>query len=372
MMQEEDLRRLVLAGDEAAWRALYDGAMAICGRMSSGAYAGMRDLAEEVTQETWLIAVRRMREFDPEQGRFRGWLRGIAANVLHNHFRTHRRSREQPLTDLTEPACDDAARRDEAEMIARALAEMPDRAEAVLRAKYLDLMSVEEIASAWLESPKAIESLLTRARQAFRTAYEKLSGTDIAFKRANAMNDPVEDYLQHPPSLSCDEALQQGLCDRTVSVVLKSRRVGHWPRVAGVAVCIVVVCVAVCDGTVAGAFTAGRPARGSAGAAGGPKPPREEPKPPPAVPQTPKQPRELEWTAFDTQDDAPAAGSPSIFQAGDLYLDKDNDLESAVQQLSAGTRLLQRARTRIQSQRQLARDGPQTRSSQGEVNAPAI
>ena len=48
--------------------------------------------------------------------------------------------------------------------------------------KYLDLLSVEQIAAEWDETPKAIESLLTRARQAFRSAYEHLSGIDVAIK----------------------------------------------------------------------------------------------------------------------------------------------------------------------------------------------
>jgi hypothetical protein len=41
---------------------------------------------------------------------------------------------------------------------------------------------VNYIAEEWHETPKAIESLLTRARQAFRTAYERLSGTDVSFE----------------------------------------------------------------------------------------------------------------------------------------------------------------------------------------------
>ena len=43
--------------------------------------------------------------------------------------------------------------------------------EAVLRAKYLEGRSVADIADERCESSKAIESLLTRARQAFRQAY---------------------------------------------------------------------------------------------------------------------------------------------------------------------------------------------------------
>jgi RNA polymerase sigma-70 factor (ECF subfamily) len=51
------------------------------------------------------------------------------------------------------------------------LVALPDHYESVLRAKYLDGRSVAEIALQRGESEKAVESLLTRARAAFREAY---------------------------------------------------------------------------------------------------------------------------------------------------------------------------------------------------------
>jgi RNA polymerase sigma-70 factor (ECF subfamily) len=68
---------------------------------------------------------------------------------------------------------DDAqgVRREEAEQVARVLAELPEHYEAVLRAKYLDGASMADIAHERGESVKAVESLLSRAREAFRQAY---------------------------------------------------------------------------------------------------------------------------------------------------------------------------------------------------------
>jgi RNA polymerase sigma-70 factor (ECF subfamily) len=50
---------------------------------------------------------------------------------------------------------------------------LPARYEAVLRAKYLDGRSVADVAAAHGETAKAVESLLTRAREAFRQAYQE-------------------------------------------------------------------------------------------------------------------------------------------------------------------------------------------------------
>jgi len=172
--RERGLRDAVLAGDDTAWKALYEEAFA-------GLYAyvlwrcgGLRDSADEVVQETWLTAVRRIGRFDPAQGHFAGWLRGIAANLLRNHFRRIRRRerRTQPLVDETPShPTGERGRRERAERVARALSALPDRYEAVLRAKYLDGHAVADIAAAGGDTPKAVESLLTRARQAFRDAY---------------------------------------------------------------------------------------------------------------------------------------------------------------------------------------------------------
>jgi RNA polymerase sigma-70 factor (ECF subfamily) len=176
--RERGLRSAVLAGDERAWQTWYDESYAGLAAYVAWRCAWLRDLADDIVQETWLIAVRRIRSFDPERGSFADWLRGIAANLVRNHFRKGQRP-SRPLQSLNghvaarEPAADPREERELSERIARALACLPDRYEAVLRAKYLDQQSVIEIAAAWEETPKAIESLLSRARQAFREIYKE-------------------------------------------------------------------------------------------------------------------------------------------------------------------------------------------------------
>jgi RNA polymerase sigma-70 factor (ECF subfamily) len=169
---ERGLRSAVLAGDEQAWRALYEECFNGLWAYVAWRCVGSRSLTEEVVQETWFIAVRRIRSFDPEQGSFATWLRGIAANVLRNQLRQLKRCRVQSLAgegiELPAPVNRDSER------IATALAALSDRHEAVLRAKYLEQQNVDCIAQAWKETPKAIESLLTRARSAFREAYLRL------------------------------------------------------------------------------------------------------------------------------------------------------------------------------------------------------
>jgi RNA polymerase sigma-70 factor, ECF subfamily len=177
-VQNEDvLRRAVLAGDEGAWQTWYQQSFDELRRYVSWRCGGRRDWTEDIVQETWLVAVRRVRRFDPRQGSFAAWLRGIAANLLRNHLRRqwaaprhNGQLGEQAIADGAAEALDN---QDRAKRIAAALCALPERQEAVLRAKYLEGLSVAQIAESWGDSVKAVESLLSRARQSFRESYEK-------------------------------------------------------------------------------------------------------------------------------------------------------------------------------------------------------
>ena len=174
VQREQLLRRAVLAGDEDAWRIWYDETFDTlytyvlwrCGRQ--------HDRAEEVAQETWLTAVRSVRRFDPHQASFSAWLRGLAANVLRHQLRRDGRLRKrEEAVGRINAAGSQRLDRQQDDRIPLALDSLPERQEAVLRAKYLDGLSVAEIAAQWNETPKAVESLLSRARQAFRECFEK-------------------------------------------------------------------------------------------------------------------------------------------------------------------------------------------------------
>ena len=167
-VQERLLWSAALAGDDRAWRGLYEASFDPLYSYALWRCAGLRDVADEIVQETWLIAVRRLGKFDPERASFVTWLRGIAGNLAKNHFRKEKRRPMQPLGDIDVPSPDN--NREEAESIARALGGLPEHYEMVLRAKYLDQQSVAQIAAQRGESVKAVESLLTRARQALREA----------------------------------------------------------------------------------------------------------------------------------------------------------------------------------------------------------
>jgi RNA polymerase sigma-70 factor (ECF subfamily) len=179
--RERGLLSAVLAGDERAWQTWYEASFAALDAYVVWRCAGLRDLADEIVQETWLTAVRRIHTFDPSAGSFAGWLCGIAGKVLRNHFRREaRRGRLRAALNGRAASVESPAaaleRRDVGERTACALTMLPEHYQAVLRAKYLDQQTVQEIATGRGETQKAVESLLTRARQVFREAYLTLEG----------------------------------------------------------------------------------------------------------------------------------------------------------------------------------------------------
>jgi RNA polymerase sigma-70 factor (ECF subfamily) len=129
---------------------------------------------EELVQDCWMTAVRRIRAFDPARGPFHGWLRGIADRLLLNQRRRWARRQRIAADRPAEPEPAAAAGSDGAERVALALTDLPEHYRAVLQAKYVDQRPVAEIAAASGQTLKAVESLLTRARAALREACARL------------------------------------------------------------------------------------------------------------------------------------------------------------------------------------------------------
>lgn len=173
--RDQLLRSAVLGGDDRAWQIWIDETFDDLYGYVRWRCGGLRDRADEVVQETWLTAVRGLRQFDPAKGSFLAWVRGIAANVMRNQLRSLKTAQHQSLNGRPIAVADsvDGEERERAERVAASLCQLSERHETVLRSKYLDGLSVAQIAESRGETLKTVESLLTRARQSFRNTYRK-------------------------------------------------------------------------------------------------------------------------------------------------------------------------------------------------------
>jgi RNA polymerase sigma-70 factor, ECF subfamily len=174
---ERDAERFVIdcarGGSQQAWRQLFDGHFDAVYRFSLVLAGGRQDLAEEVSQQVFVTAARRIRRFRPEQATFRAWLHGIARNrYLTLAAKEQRRRRHEALPHREAGRLAGHARPNT--LVHEVLARLPSEYRRVLEDKYLKRLTMKEMAEADGRSIEAIESLLRRARDRFAPIYESM------------------------------------------------------------------------------------------------------------------------------------------------------------------------------------------------------
>jgi RNA polymerase sigma-70 factor (ECF subfamily) len=134
---------------------------------------GGRTAAEDLTQETFMAAVRELKAGRAVEAPV-PWVLGIARHKLLDFYR--RQEREEGRLTLAyhaERVSDEAMDVGEAsrERTLQALEQVPAAQRAVLVMRYLDGMSVPEVAAAVGKSVHATESLLARGRESFKRTF---------------------------------------------------------------------------------------------------------------------------------------------------------------------------------------------------------
>jgi RNA polymerase sigma-70 factor (ECF subfamily) len=179
----------MLAGDRRAFEEFFADAFPALYRFALARLNHDADAAEEVAQATLCSAISKLHTYRGEAA-LRTWL---CAFCRHEVSAYYRRAGRQPLTvglveDVPEIAAaleslwavagagpeEELRRAELARLVHVALDRVPAHYADVLEWKYVDGLSVQEIASHLGLSPKAAESLLTRARAAFREGFATL------------------------------------------------------------------------------------------------------------------------------------------------------------------------------------------------------
>jgi RNA polymerase sigma-70 factor, ECF subfamily len=95
-LNDAELLRLMVAGDESAFATLYDEHQAAVYRFAL-LMSGTANIAEEVTQEVFLFLVREPHRYDPGRGSLPSYLYGVARNYVLRSFK-----RERPYVPMLE------------------------------------------------------------------------------------------------------------------------------------------------------------------------------------------------------------------------------------------------------------------------------
>ena len=182
--EEQRLVPLLVAMDDEAWRELCRQSGGGLARFAQMCFGCDSHKAQEIVQMTFVRCVRSIGTFDPRRGGLQNWLRSIArheaVSLLGGSLQG---GREVPLSEIPSQASQDIAalvdrqplppelleRQDTHELVHRCLAAMGGRHRDVLVLKYLEGLSVADIADRLSLSEKATESLLTRSREKFKS-----------------------------------------------------------------------------------------------------------------------------------------------------------------------------------------------------------
>ncbi|MCZ8131908.1 MAG: RNA polymerase sigma factor [Steroidobacteraceae bacterium] len=193
MSDEAELVRRMLAGDERAFAAFFDAQFPRLYRFALPRLGRDREAARDVVQATLTQAMRRLAEFRGEAALYT-WLCRICRSRIADHVRAERRHGARvvaiddsadvraALESIEAPPEHEPARLHGAEqvraLIRSVLDRLPSRYGDALEWKYVEERSVEEIGERLGIGHTAAQSLLARARVAFREAIETVFGAE--------------------------------------------------------------------------------------------------------------------------------------------------------------------------------------------------
>lgn len=195
MAGERELVERMLAGDERAFTTFFDAYFARVYRFALPRLGRDAEAARDVVQATLTKAIRGLAGFRGDAALYT-WLCQICRREIADHVRADRRhgdnlvafEDEGELRTVLESV---AAPEDEAPerthgraqllgLIRSVLDRLPSRYGDALEWKYVEGRSVEEIGELLGIGTTAAQSLLARARVAFREAMEAVCGSDVA------------------------------------------------------------------------------------------------------------------------------------------------------------------------------------------------
>lgn len=189
--------RRILGGDERAFRELFDSFFPRLYRFALARLDGDHAAASDVVQETFCKAVEQLDTYRGEAALYT-WFCQVCRNTLIDYCRSNNRQartvvlfEDEPrlraileafAAPVTENPDVSAWQRDIRRLVQATLDMLPERYGDVLEWKYVDGQTVNEIAGRLGLGVKAVESLLTRARAAFRDAILAMAETPDALR----------------------------------------------------------------------------------------------------------------------------------------------------------------------------------------------
>jgi RNA polymerase sigma-70 factor, ECF subfamily len=188
-VDDRELVRRMRAGEDAAFDAFFDTYFPRLYRFALSR-VGRDDAAEEIAQATIVVGIRKAATWRGDAALFT-WLCTLCRHEISAFCRRHNRPEVHVFDDEPEIRTQLEAlaaradgpqqaleRGDLARLVQLTLDYLPGRYGDVLEWKYIHGLTMQEIAQRLGGTTKAVESMLTRARAAFREGFAALSGVE--------------------------------------------------------------------------------------------------------------------------------------------------------------------------------------------------
>jgi RNA polymerase sigma-70 factor, ECF subfamily len=192
LVDERELVRRMLEGDERAFNAFFENYFARIYRFALPRLNGDVEAAREVVQATLSKAMRKLPDYRGEAAVFT-WLCQICRREAVDYLRANRRHTDRVVLIDDQPQLRAAIEALEApeefdllkscgrselgRLVQSVLDRLPSRYADALEWKYVEGLTVDEIADRLGIGQIAVQSMLARARTAFREALETVFGT---------------------------------------------------------------------------------------------------------------------------------------------------------------------------------------------------
>jgi RNA polymerase sigma-70 factor (ECF subfamily) len=177
------------AGDEAAFEAFFDMYYPRLYRFALSR-VGRPDAAEDIAQSAIVTSIRKIATWRGEAALFT-WLCTLGRHEISAYCRRHNFEEVNVADDIPEirmklerlsaPGAGPLETLEQQErfhFVQLTLDYLPSRYGDLLDWKYIQGLSMQQIAERLNITPKAVEGMLTRARQAFRDGYATLTGVE--------------------------------------------------------------------------------------------------------------------------------------------------------------------------------------------------
>jgi RNA polymerase sigma-70 factor (ECF subfamily) len=173
-------------GDSAAWQMLYERLLPSVWRAARTRLSD-KNVAEDIVSDAFHALIRNLDSLDAETCSLHAWLFRVVQNKINDCSRRqscHLRVMEEVSNDesrrIDHDPADLALAQENRELVVSVLEELRTDHRMVLELKYVECLSVREIAVRMDQSEKGLESLLYRARVEFRNKYELRSKEKVA------------------------------------------------------------------------------------------------------------------------------------------------------------------------------------------------